>query len=211
MGFESADKFAEAFQQGLTDYEWSAADAIEAAVTEDDATKLEGYDLDTDDFKKYATYLMNTADAADDLADSLKYDAEASTIVTQSIMRMNQGIEKLADGFEDWSDILQNSAKSSEEYYEALTNMQDAVADLLDTEDEYITDSFIQDHLGEIEEAANGDADAIDNLHKELAKDIVLNIAVNNSADFDDIDIESLTEKINSIEVPDIEVGTSWD
>ena len=82
---------------------------------------------------------------------------------------------------------------------------------MLDISEEYITDDFVQEHMEEISKAAKGDADAIDNLHKELAKDIVLNIAINNKDLFNDIDIESLTEKINNIKIPDIKVGASMD
>jgi hypothetical protein len=44
---------------------------------------------------------MQAADGAEDFADSLETDADAAAVVTQSIMRMNKGIDKLADGFED--------------------------------------------------------------------------------------------------------------
>ena len=44
---------------------------------------------------------MDVAESSDLVADSLKYDAEAATIVAKSVMRMNKGIEKLHDNQED--------------------------------------------------------------------------------------------------------------
>lgn len=40
-------------------------------------------------------------DGINDLADGMEYNAEAAVIVAQSVMRMNNGIEKLAKGQEN--------------------------------------------------------------------------------------------------------------
>jgi hypothetical protein len=94
---------------------------------------------------------------------------------------MNQGIEKLANGYEEWNDILKKSDKSSHEYAEAMTSMKDAMSDVLGTSEEFIDDDFIIKHLDKIEKAAKGDAEAIDALKVALAEDILCNIvAVSN-------------------------------
>ena len=54
-------------------------------------------DLNTEEVKKYSKYLMDIADEQKDLADTMEQDAKAATIVTQSIMRMNNGIDKLSE------------------------------------------------------------------------------------------------------------------
>lgn len=159
---------------------------------------------------------MGTAESADELADSLKHDADASIVVAQSIMRMNNGVKELSENFEDWQDILTKSESSSEEYFKAFSKMQHALGDLLDVEDKFITDNFIQKHMKDIEKAAKGDEKAIDKLHKELAKAMVLDIANNNNGQIIDgealdIDIKSLQDKLNSIDIPDVKVGTSLD
>ena len=69
--------------------------------------------------------------------------------------------------------------------------------------------------MEEIGKAAEGDAESIDKLHIALGKEMALNIAINNKAlDKDNklnIDIDTLRDKINNLEIPDIEVGASMD
>jgi hypothetical protein len=59
------------------------------------------FDLDAEEFEKFGQYLADISDESDKLADSMDESANATAVVTQSIMRMNRGIESLADGWED--------------------------------------------------------------------------------------------------------------
>ena len=178
-------------------------------MDEDKIKELEGMDLDSEEVSSYAEHLMEVADESDKLADELQYDADAAVELSKQINRMDQGIEKLADGYEDWSDVLKKSDKTSQEYSEALNNMQDALGDLLDVEDELISDDFIQNHFEDIEKAANGDTEAIDRLHKALAQQIVIEAATNFG--LAEAEIDSLVDKLNNLEIPDIEVGARID
>ena len=210
LGFDSAEDLAKGIEDGLTGWEWSPEAAINSLLNKNEnAKKLEDQGVDTEQFKGYAEYLMNTAKSADNLADSLSEDADAAMTVTRGVMRMNNGIEKLSDGFEGWSDVLKKSDKTSEEYYDALTNMQDAMADLLDTEDKYVTDSFVQEHMEDIEKAAKGDEEAIDRLHTALAKDMVLNIATDN--DIAQSEIDQFISTLDNLEIPDVKAGVKLD
>ena len=168
-------------------------------------------DIDSDEIEDYAKHLREVADSSDELADSLEDDKEGSRELARQIIRMNQGIEDLADGWEDWSDILKNSSRESEEYAEALSNTQEALADILDTSVDYVSEDFVKEHMEEIGKAAEGDAEAIDNLHKALARQIVLDIAVENG-----LDTETQNNLLNQIDtlqnqLPDLEVGASID
>lgn len=106
IGQENAEKFKINFEDELNkwDPEQAAKNAqerfkssLEAAGTK--AEKL--FDLDAEEFKDFGQYLADIADESDKLADSMDENADATAIVTQSIMRMNRGIESLADGWED--------------------------------------------------------------------------------------------------------------
>lgn len=62
----------------------------------------EKYELDEQDFIDYATHLSDiaadkTADAGDKLADTMEKNSKATSIVAKSIMRMNKGIDELAN------------------------------------------------------------------------------------------------------------------
>ena len=209
IGLDSSETFAKNFQQALENYHWSTTAAINAAMNSYSEEDLEKIDLKQDEFATFGEHLMEVADDAKELADDLMYDSDAALIVAKSIMRMNNGVDKLADNYEDWISVLKKSQKSSEEYSDALHGMQDALADILDTEDKLITDDFVQKHFKEIEKAAKGDAEAIDELHKELAKDIVINAATNFGATQQEID--QMIADLDSLKIPDIKVGASLD
>ena len=62
-----------------------------------------------------------------------------------------------------------------------MYNLKDALADVYDTEMDYISHSFIKEHLKEIQEIANGSEDAIEGLRDSLSEEIVTNIIVKNN------------------------------
>lgn len=70
------------------------------ASTAEDMKKK--YELDEQDFIDYANQLSDIAadkvyDTGDKLADSMENNAEATSIVAKSVMRMNKGIDELAN------------------------------------------------------------------------------------------------------------------
>lgn len=132
-------------------------------------TILDTQDLDTEEWENYSDYLQETVD-------SLKDNDKAARTVAKSIMKMNDGVEDLADNFDDWRDILEHSADDSEEYADALTGTRKALANLLDISEDYVSKDFIASHLDEIQQAATGDAEAIDNLKAALSEDIIIGI-----------------------------------
>ena len=139
-----------------------------------EVSDLEG--LDADELKDYSKYLQELADDSEILSDDLDDNNEAAKIVAKSIMKMNKGVDALAGGFEDWSDILKKSTKESEEYNDAANEMRSALSDTLDVSEDFISNDFIVKHLEDIEDAAAGDADAIDRLRAALSQQIVLDI-----------------------------------
>ena len=175
--------------------------AFEAAHQQE---KWEG--MDPDEVEDYADSLMDAAESSDLLHDSLKDNEEAAEDVALYTKKMNQGIEKLSEGFEDWSDVLNNSDKSSEEYSEAMTGMKDAMSDVLGVSEDFLSDGFILDNMEDIKLAAEGDAEAIDRLAAAAGKDILVNIGIQD---------EGLQEELLSLhdnlvsQIPDIKVGAT--
>lgn len=53
------------------------------------------------DIEIYAKNLMQVAEAEADVADGLKYDSDTAVDFAFRVVRMNKGIDKLADGMED--------------------------------------------------------------------------------------------------------------
>ena len=215
IGQENAEKFTSNFENALNkwDPEQAAQNAqkrfeasLEAAGSK--AEKLFG--LDATEFQEFGQYLADIADESDKLADSMDESGDATAVVTQSILRMNKGIEALTEGWENWSDVLKESSKESQEYWEALKDTQDALADLLDVGEEaekYFDDDFITKHMDDISEAAEGNADAIDRLRDSFADELILQIAIDN--DLTDDVRNQLVENVNMLQaqIPNIDVG----
>lgn len=148
----------------------------EAAMSAINQEKNEG--LDVEEIDKYAKHLMKTAKASNLLSDELESNQEAAEEVAAYTMKMNKGIDKLADGFEDWSSVLKKSDKSSQEYCEAMEDMKDAMSDVLGVEEDFLTDDFILKNLEDIEKAATGDAEAIDRLAIAAGKEILIDLSM---------------------------------
>ena len=100
LGLESAETFQKNFQEALENYHWSAKDAIAASMRKT-SDNFEELGIEEKDISAYGEHLMDVATKADDLADSLQYDSDAALIVARSVMRMNNGIDKLVDNYDD--------------------------------------------------------------------------------------------------------------
>ena len=165
--------------------------------------------LDTTELENYANHLREVSEDSKELSGKLQENAEAAVEVASSVMKMNRGIEKLSKNFSTWKDILENSTESSQEYSEAMNETKEALGDILGIEKDYVSTDFVKKHLNDIEKAAKGDAKAIDELGIAAAKDIAINVALENTGDQN---IQSQVEKmVNDLDIPDIEVGATID
>ena len=180
MGLENGEAFVKGFGEAVANYdaeEFYENMQAEASSLAGIKSQQEGFNEDdTESIQNYAKHLMSIAEDSDELADSLIDDAEAASDLAVQITKMNRGIDTLADNFGDWNDVLKKSSKTSKEYSDAMTGMKKALSDVLDVEEKYISDTFVTDHLSDIEKAAKGDAEAIDRLHAALGRQIVLDI-----------------------------------
>ena len=204
VGYKSAEDFAKAFKKGLEDYEFNIDDQIAHGIAQLDDVD----DLDSEDLTDYTKHLMEVSDESEELADSLKEDAESAAEVAKATMKMNQGIETLADNSEEWISALKESKKESQEYAKALSGIKSSLSDILGVEEDYIDSDFVVKNLEDIEKAATGDEAAIERLQTALSKDIICHImAVDNFSELDP-EIQSLAEKIASLsDDASIEIG----
>ena len=102
------------------------------------------------------------------------------------------------------------------EYAEAMGGVKDALADMFEIEKKFISSDFVADHLKDIEKAATGDEDAIDNLRDALADDIVVNIVNSNNKNLGPgeslIDLSSVQDEVENmrawLDAHPMDVGT---
>lgn len=166
--------------------------------------------LDSSEVNKYADSLMKTAKSSKLLSDELVNNKEAAEDVALYTMKMNNGVEKLKNGFSGWADVLKKSDSASQEYYDAMVDIKDAMSDVLGVSEEFLTDEFITKNLTDIGKAAEGDADAIDRLAAAASKDILLNVDfVQDNKQLQDV-LLSMHDKL-AAEIPDIKIGTTFE
>lgn len=204
MGYANAKEFAGAFRKELAEYNEEAFEQNEINAINRDA-EAEGFK--TEEVDAYAESLKETAEASELLSDDLKDNDIAAQQVAKQIMKLNRGVEELGSNWENWSDILKNSDAGSQEYSQALDGVKNSLADIADTSAEYITNDFVQEHLKEIGEAAEGDAEAIDNLRMLLSEEIVAKISIDNELSPDKVAEFTDSWNILAAQMQDIEVG----
>ena len=177
-----------------------------AALQMAEEEKWEG--LDATEVEEYADHLQEAAEKSELLSEELTKNEEAAEDVAAYTKKMNRGIESLAKGYEEWSDILKKSDEGSEEYADAMKDMKKSMSDVLGVQEDFLSDDFILKNMEDIERAAKGDADAIDRLAIAAGQDILMNI---------DLADEGVREELlnlhNSLatEIPDIKVGATLD
>ena len=215
------EDYKDSSQQAMNELAMSAGTAEEAAqMFQDNKINKMAYDLsamqrmsaekwgdlDPAEVNKYADSLMKTAKKSKLLSDELENNKEAAEDVALYTMKMNNGVKKLSDNFDGWSDVLKKSDSSSQEYYSTMIDIKDAMSDVLGVSEEFLSDDFIINNLDDIALAAKGDAEAIDRLALAASKDIIINL------DFED---ETAKQEVLSLyndlmaEIPDLEVGAT--
>ena len=188
-----------------------------STMTADFEAAAEGIGLKKADaaiMQEYAKNIMEMAESSDLFADSVAADSETAKDLAIQITRMNKGIDDLADGFENWSDVLKNSTKESQEYAEAMYGIKSALADILDVESDLISSKFVEDHLDEIKKAAEGDAEAIDALRANMDEEVLIHITTGQTAELvQEIynKQDALNAAISNLDIEDIEVGAILD
>ena len=162
------------------------------------------------EMQNYAKHLMEVSKESDELSDELATNADSAADLAVEVTRMNKGVDKLADGIENWSSILKKSSKTSQEYGQALGEMRGALADVLDVNADLISNDFMTDpeNLSLIEQAAKGSGEAIDALRAKMDEELILNITAGQTDEFI-AKVNELDDVVQDLatNLPDIEVG----
>lgn len=169
--------------------------------------------LDVDSVEAYSESLQDAAKNSEILSGDLAENEEAAEEVARVSMKMTDGVEDLASGFEEWGDILRKSSKESEEYAIALDETKEAMSKLLDIDEEFLSNDFITENLDDIEKAADGNADAIDRLREAALDDVIVNITAQNNLDDSYLadEVDNLQNILNGMYPDGIKIGTTLD
>lgn len=105
---------------------------------------------------------------------------EAAATMAVANQRLNKGIQELSENWEDWSKVLKSSDKTTQDYAEALTDLSDAVTEIVGWyEDLNLTSEFVEENMDLIGEAAEGNSTAILQLGAAVAETAVKEAELN--------------------------------
>lgn len=210
LGAENAEERLNLFKEGAINEDAYNYSSIAAHNEE----KWE--DLDPKEVDEYSKHLIDAAKSSELLSDKLRENSETAEEAAENVAlytkKMNRGIETLSDNFKEWSDVLKKSDKNSEEYSEeyfnAMNNMKQAISDVLGVQEDFLSNDFIIQNMKDIELAANGDAEAINRLAVAASRDILINVGYES---------EGLKEQMLALhdeltaKIPEISVGATLD
>ena len=137
-----------------------------------------------------------------------KYNDSAEDVAEKTI-QTQKGLDSLSESFSDNYKVLKNGDKTTLEYSEALSETKNAMADVLNVSSKDISNDFIENHLDEINDLANGDISALDDLRQAAAQDYVVNLSQEGNLTAENLDW--LQDKITQISGEDIALGASLD
>lgn len=163
--------------------------------------------ISTTELDAYAQKLQDITEKSKEV-DTL---SEAMAIeIAKDNMMMNEAIKELASNWDTWKGALQNSNKNTAEYSTALNSLKRNIQQMLGITDD-LSEDFLtnKENLKLMERAAKGDAEAINDLRKAAAKDIILHMDLSDS-DKDKI-IDGVNDFVNSAEYDNLTIGAQLD
>lgn len=169
-----------------------------------EAEKL-GLDIDT-----LATY----TDILKDNNETLKGEEVIAKKVALANMRLNSGLEKLAESWKDNCDLLKEADRNSIEYAEALGEVRNAIEEAFGV---HPSIEVIENNLDKIGQLAQGDTSSLNELQEALGRDYIAHIDYTTSFDpensfsYEEIQdtlnqvLDDLTNNLNT----DLEIGAN--
>ena len=129
-----------------------------------------------------------TAQKIADLRKQYERLGDSAKDITAYNLQMNNGISKLTKRWKDLGKVLEKDAsKGISDYYKALGELDEILSDILNIDVGALSDDFYknEDAIDAMARAADGDADAIDDLRKIASEDIITHLKVENISDED--------------------------
>ena len=194
--------------------------------TEIEAAKNAGdtYNFDTKDVENYAKQLQKLAKEGKITNKTLADNYDVALDVAFAYQKMNDGLEKIRSGWEDWQPILAKGSKNNSEWSNTFNDYAAQMEKVLDMQLQGLTKTdgitpiditFLADteSLKLAEQALNGDADAVDRLKAKAQEKIFFEVYA------DEIDDSGMKEDLvkmantvtNWVKNNHIEIGATID
>ena len=135
---------------------------------------IEEFDFDEEQYDNLVKNIAETAEASDELDESLKENGEAALEVAKDLMRYDKACESVKDSSEDWMKALKSG--NLQDQSEAINEMAEAYGNLLDIDGDSLSQDFLTntENLELLQQAANGSEEAYESLQAAAAQDILM-------------------------------------
>ena len=154
--------------------------------------------LDVDELLTYSEKLQDLYGIEQSMADRIALDN----------MKMNASIKELADNWDEWGEALKNPAAG--DYASTIAALQKNMRQMLgittDLSESFLTNA---DNMKLMARAADGDAEAIDELRKAASKDIAMSLGIdeNTASEIQNV----VSDFIDSADYENLKIGAEFD
>lgn len=189
VDLSEADYSQIAQDSGISDTTFNrmAADTYhqEGGYFQEESSKIESQIKDIQDGSVDFKEVVEGAENADEAVSQLKEDyndlAKEAKDVTAANLRMNKGVDSLIDCWEEAGAVLKDdAAKGTADWYKAVEQVDEAMSDILNIDVGTLSNDFYEnaDAIAAMEQAAQGDMAALDELRDLATKDIIQNMDI---------------------------------
>ena len=189
VDLSEADYSQIAQDSGISDTTFNrmAADTYhqEGGYFQEESSKIESQIKDIQDGSADFKEVVEGAENADEAVSQLKEDyndlAKEAKDVTAANLRMNKGVDSLIDCWEEAGAVLKDdAAKGTADWYKAVEQVDEAMSDILNIDVGTLSNDFYEnaDAIAAMEQAAQGDMAALDELRDLATKDIIQNMDI---------------------------------
>lgn len=144
--------------------------------------------------------------------DEFLEDATAAALETYNgLKKLNSISEETWETLNDISKEDWNLGNIDPDTMKDIENLREGLGEALNVDPSLVSDSFIQDHLGEIQAAAEEDVVALNNLRNAFSEEYILNMEINAPADQIEGIRANLFGYLDEIQatLPELEIGAS--
>ena len=158
---EEVERYQKALASGNELQVYQAEAALKASIHIGEAAKK--YDLNAKSLKAQTKEIMKANNMTEEQAE------QAAQMAVQN-QRLNKGLSQLVNGWKDWKKVLASTDETSQDYADTLVELSGAVQELVGWYEDLSLDStFVEENMGLIEQAAEGNMAAIIALGGEVA------------------------------------------
>lgn len=132
----------------------------------------------------------------------------------------SQELQTLTDSYAQYSENLKSSQKGTEEYSNALESLKNDIQNAINSMDNSsgeflelpeIDDNFVQNHLDLVQQAAQGDLEALQQVRAEASKDAFMKVHVEVPTEVAQANLDEIWKYVNELDGMNLEMGATLD